>query len=111
MQPDHLLLSTPGTCQLQLVWHNGLIDVVGEAQVGRRLDDDIIIFACKLGILSLRQYRCVTQVDERSNRLRWIRSGVAVQAQYIEAEAEIMLNLHSVWEQMLLQGVTAKGRR
>lgn len=106
-------LNLPISDHIHLELHrlDGCVTLTAESQVGRRMDDATVMHACRLALPSLRHYRAVVLMDERNNRLRWIRSGLRPQVSAVERALEQLLNQVDVWEQMLLQGHVLMGAR
>jgi hypothetical protein len=72
--------------------------------MARRLDAKTLEHACQLAILSMQHYRSVVLMDERHNRMRWLRTGLRPLAVEIEIALEQMLNQIEVWEHLLVGG-------
>ena len=106
-------LNLPLADHIHLELHrlDGCVTLTAESQVGRRMDDATVMHACRLALPSLLHYRAVVLMDERNNRLRWIRSGLRPQVSAVERALEQLLNQVDVWEQMLLQGHVLMGAR
>ena len=100
----YLSLPIPERIHLEIHRLDEFVMLLAERQVGRRLDDATVMHACQLALPSLGHYGAVVLMDERTNRLRWIRSGLRPQVSAIENALEQLLNQVDVWEQMLLRG-------
>lgn len=104
-----LSLPIPDRIHLQLYRQEECVTLTAESQVGRRLDDATVTHACQLALPSLRHYRAVVLVDERSNLLRWVRTGLPPQVSAIERALEQLLNQVDIWELLLLRGPVQAG--